>query len=547
MTTRRPRPAASRSSPGPPAGSQSTQPNPVKQPFTPQDRPAILTEVAQFFAARFPRREEAAFLVGGFLRDCLRSGAGVAGDELPPDLDIAVPRLGAELMDLGRELAGQLDGAYVALSPTRNVCRIVVETGREADGPGTERRQQHIIDLAGFFASDSIEDDLARRDFTINTLALPLSQWQPGPAAAWADAVLDPFGGREDLAQQRLRALSPDVFRSDPGRLLRAVRLAGQLKLRMEPETARLIRENAPLLERVSPERLRDQFLLILAGDGARGQLEVLDRLDLLCRMFPELAETKGVDQPRFHYWDVWNHLLHTVGFAELVTRGHQHSALYSLAPWTEEQASYFAQEVSDGHSRRTLLKLAALLHDIAKPQTKKPDVTGRIRFLGHSELGADMARQRLNQLRFSSRGVSLVARMVRYHLRPAQLRNAGQAPSLRAIHRYYREVKYAAVDTVYLAMADYLAAKGPEITAEHWAEHARMLTYVLQAGPQQAPARGPARLVTGRDLMERLGLPPGPQLGRLLEQIDEARAAGEVATPEEALALAATLVAQQL
>ena len=543
MTPRRRNPAASRISRDRPEGGRLTQSG--EATLHPQDRPAILTEVAQFFAARFPQREEAAFLVGGFLRDCLRSGAVPEGDELPPDLDIAVPRLGMELMGLGRELADRLDGAYVSLSPTRNVCRIVAETSRETDGPGTERRQQHIIDLAGFFASDPIEDDLARRDFTINALALPLSRWRPGPASEWADSVIDPFGGRADLAQQRLRALSPDVFRSDPGRLLRAVRLAGQLRLRLEPETARLIRQNAPLLERVSPERVRDQFLLILAGDGARGQLEVLDRLDLLCRVIPELAATKGVDQTRAHYWDVWNHLLHTVEFVELVTRGHQHSAIYSLAPWTEESAGYFAQEVSDGHSRRTLLKLAALLHDIAKPQTKKPDATGRIRFLGHSELGADMARTRLQQLRLSSRGTELVAQMVRHHLRPAQLRNQGQTPSLRAIHRYYREVKDAAVDTVYLALADYLAAKGPEIAAEQWAEHARMLTYVLQVGPWQAPARGPARLVTGHDLMEGLGLPPGPRLGRLLEQIDEAQAAGEVSTREEALALAKSLVTE--
>ena len=282
--------------------------------------------------------------------------------------------------------------------------------------------------------------------------------------------------------------------------------------------------------------------MAILAQDGARAHLEVLDRLDLLCLIIPELELTRGVDQPSAHYWDVWNHNLHTVEYAELITRGHQNSAIYSLAPWNAEAEAYFAEEVGDGFSRRTVLKLAGLLHDIAKPQTKAPDKTGRIRFLGHSELGAEMVTERLTQLRFSARIVGMVARMVEHHLRPSQLRHGDEDPTPRAMHRYYRDVGDVAVDTIYLAMADYLAAKGPEVVADRWANHARMLGDLLQAGREKAPAKGPQRLLTGHDLMQHLDLPPGPHIGRLLAQIDEARAAGEIATPEEALALAATL-----
>jgi poly(A) polymerase len=281
----------------------------------------------------------------------------------------------------------------------------------------------------------------------------------------------------------------------------------------------------------------------ILTQDGARAQLEVLDRLDLLCRIIPELELTKGVAQPKaHHYWDVWNHNLHTVEYAELVTRGHQNSAIYSLAPWNAAVEAYFAEEVGDGFSRRTVLKLAGLLHDIAKPQTKAPDKTGRIRFLGHSELGAEMVTERLTQLRFSARIVAMLSRMVFHHLRPAQLRHGDADPTPRAMHRYYRDVGDVAVDTIYLALADYLGAKGPEVVADRWANHARMLGNLLQAGREKAPAKGTQRLLTGHDLMQRLALPPGPLIGRLLAQIDEARAAGEVATREEALALADTL-----
>ncbi len=542
----------------------------MKLAVTFQDIPLILTEITQFFSARFPHREEAAFLVGGFLRDSLLTGlSDWAGPPAPastaPDLDIAVPAAGESVQALGRELAHRLGGSSFPLSPNYGAARVTIPAPPGDNAPNNRRR---TVDLTGF--SGGIEDDLARRDFTVNALALPLNPGTIGNslnlaagesgdgrlvplvlAPGWAEAVIDPFGGRADLARKRIRLVSPAGFRADSVRLLRGVRLAAQLKFRLEPETARQIRADAPWLERVAPERVRDEFLTILASDGARGQLEALDRLDLLCRIIPELALTKGVDQPRVHYWDVWNHLLHTVEHAELVTRGHQNSALYSLAPWTAETADYFAQEAGDGHSRRTLLKLAGLLHDIAKPQTKKPDATGRIRFLGHSELGAEMVEARLTQLRFSSRSVAMVARMVEHHLRPSQLRQGREEPSRRAIYRYFRDVKEVAIDTVYLALADYLAAKGPEIAPDPWASHARMMGAILQAGREppwvqgagRDSSRGPERLLTGHDLMQGFDLPPGPQIGRLLEQIEEARAAGEIATREDALACVAAIL----
>jgi poly(A) polymerase len=390
------------------------------------------------------------------------------------------------------------------------------------------------IDLAGFYGD--IEEDLARRDFTVDALALPLEHW---PDDDWRTQVIDPCHGLQDLSKQCIRAVTSHVFQDDPGRLVRAVRLSSRLRFRLEPDTARLVRESAPQIQRVSPERVRDEFLAILAADGARSQLEVLDRLDLLCRIIPELAATRGVEQPRVHYWDVWGHLMHSVETAELVTKGHQHSAIYSYVPWTPEMKEHFHQEASDNHTRRTMLKLTALLHDIAKPQTRSQDETGRTRFFGHSELGAEMAADRLAHLRISSRGIAMVAKMVEQHLRPSNMSQDGELPTLRAIYRYFRDLGDVAVDTLYLAMADYLAAKGPEVVPENWANHARMMTYILQVGTQQTRPERPERLVTGHDLMQEFGLEPGPQLGVLLEKINEAQAAGEISNREEALALA--------
>ena len=484
----------------------------------------ILDQLRSFFSSQ----ECSAFLVGGYLRDSMLS--------VPPerDLDIAVagdPQL------LGPGLASVLGGTYVALGPTHRVGRVVVASS-DGDDEEPDVEGAWTIDLRGF--SGSIEEELGNRDFTINALALPLeiADIQVGTAAL-DESVVDPYNGRQDMARKCIRAVGANVFQDDPARLLRAVRLAARLRFRLDPETTRMVVAEAPLISRVSGDRVRNEFLSILALNGARGHLEVLDHLDLLCRIFPELSAAKGVEQPREHYWDVWGHLMHSVECAELVTKGHQNSPVYSFVPWAAEREDYFNLQISDGHNRRTILKLAALMHDIAKPQTKKTDETGRTRFPGHSELGAEIAKARLAQLRLSSRGIDAVAKLVLEHLRPATMQQGVELPTSRAVYRYFRDLGDVAIDSLYLWMADHLAAKGPELVTDAWAAHARMVAYILQLGAQPPDSPHKSRLVTGHDLMEQLQLGPGPVIGRLMDRIHEAQATGEVASREDAIALA--------
>lgn len=428
-------------------------------------------------------------------------------------------------------------------------------TSELADGgiPGASAAGRWTVDLAELDGG-GIEADLGRRDFGVNAMAAPLRCWlaadgdDDGAPDWWAadGGLIDPHNGRGDLRQKRLRALNDGVFAADPGRLLRAVRLAGQLGFRIEPATIRRITAEAHRLKLAAPDRVREEFLRILAADGAKGRLETLDRLGLLAGVIPELPATQGVAQPQaHHYWDVWGHTLHAVAAAEGVTGGHRNSPVYSCVPWTPGLAAYFDAVVTDGHTRRTALKLGALFHDIAKPQTRTIEADGRTRFFGHAEQGANIAARRLRQLRLSARGVKLVSQLVRHHLRPTgMMQEGGRWPTNRAIHRYFRDVGSAAVDTLYLCLADYLAAKGPELAHPQWLAHARMIGHIMDTGARPPVAPPPApRLVTGRDLMRRLQLPPGPAIGRLLEAIAEARAAGEIATQEQAFILAAKLL----
>ncbi|MCY4415734.1 MAG: HD domain-containing protein [Chloroflexi bacterium] len=483
------------------------------------DADGLLTRLGGFFAAR---DDNYVWVVGGAVRDAIR------GREIH-DIDLVV-RGDAE--PIGRAVADFLGGTPVVVDAW-NITRVALPP--EVDGG-----RPFIIDINGHHGS--LEDNLGARDFTVDAMAFPLRCWDTDERF---DSIVDPLDGKGDLVRGVLRATSDEVFQEDPGRMLRGVRLASRLGFRMEPNTARAIRRDAHLLDRVSAERVRDEFMAILEANGARVQLEGLDRLDLLCRVIPELEATRDCDQPRaHHYWDVWGHLLHCVEYAEEVTAGHRNNAIYTMAPWTANEDAHFAEMVGDGHNRRTVLKLAALLHDIAKPQTKGPDQNGRIRFLGHSEQGAEMVQSRLPALRMARRTTDLVSTMVLHHLRPSQLRERDSMPSARAIYRYYRDVGDAAVDTLYLAMADFLAARGPELSPERWNNYARMIATVLEAGATP-PAReeGPRALVNGHDLMDTLKLPPGPRIGALLDRLREAQAVGEISSREEALSLAARLL----
>jgi len=307
-----------------------------------------------------------------------------------------------------------------------------------------------------------------------------------------------------------------------------------------------LITRDAQLAATVSGERVRDEFLAILAMPGARDHLGLLDRLGLLTTLFPELGAAKGVVQPREHYWDVFQHLLETASAVERVIRRDDTDAVAREVPWSDGLALHFAEVVSDGYDRAALLKLAALFHDVAKPETKAVDESGRTRFLGHPTRGATTVRDVLERLRMSRRGIDMVCTMVEDHMRPTQMSQGGDMPTRRAIYRYFRDVKDVAIDTLYLCLADYLAARGPLLALDDWQRHVRIVRYILETGLEEAPDKGKKWVVNGHDLMQVLSIGPGPFLGEVLDAVHEAQAAGEVGSREDALAWASRYINEE-
>lgn len=462
------------------------------------------------------------YLLGGYVRDALLG-------RTTRDIDLAVAD-GAEA--LATSIARELGGTRVALDQERGIHRV---DGIPTDG-ATWR-----VDVSTL-PGHGIDEDLRLRDFTIDAIAVPLAD-SNGPIAEWP--LIDPTGGVADLRAGVIRMTSPGVFTDDPLRLLRTVRIAAQTGFAIGGDTERDVRDHAALLADVSAERVREELLTILSLPRVGRSLEQMDELGLLDVVLPELSPARGVTQPVEHHWDVFYHTLHCVEFAEQVLdadfRATDPSGKH--IPWPDWADDYFAEEYADGHTRATFLKLACLLHDVAKPETKSVQPNGRVRFLGHPVKGATTARDVLRRLRTSGKAREAVAVMVEQHLRPSQLAQKGEMPTARAVYRYYRDLKDVAVDTLYLSMADYLAARGPDMELDNWAVHCNRVRYTLDEGRAQKTPKRRERLLTGNDLMTLFNLPSGPELRPLLEMVQESGAAGEVKTREEAV----TLVSQML
>lgn len=235
----------------------------------------------------------------------------------------------------------------------------------------------------------------------------------------------------------------------------------------------------------------------------------------------------------------MFNHLVETTGKIEEVFGGGQgEGGIARLVPRYEGLDEHFREGVSDGHTRLTLLKFVALLHDVAKPATKTVEDSGRVRFLGHHTVGAEIVGNILKRLRFSGRAVTLARLMVQNHLRPTQMAQKGEMPSGKAIYRYYRDVGDAAIDVLYLNMADYLAARGPNLGEEEWRAHTDLIGYILREGLLQKTPETLPKLVDGNDIMVRFALAPGRLVGELLDLVHEAQANQDITNKEEAYEL---------
>lgn len=458
-----------------PVGSMSSDDIAQKEKELPSwfETAGVLKSVRLFLRERTPQ----AYIVGGYLRDQL------LGRETR-DIDLLVP---LNALPLGRQLADHLGGSFVPLDEERGVARIVLKVEGE----------RYLVDLSQM--RGDLEADLARRDFTINALAMNLFDPE--------GHLLDPYGGQRDLKERVVRAVSKEAFQDDPLRLLRGVRLAGELGFRVESRTEGWMRHHAHLIITVSPERLRDELCKILALEGSAASLRSLQRTGILIAALPELQER------------VIEHPLESLESLE--------STLPVLREWPAfpHLLSHLGQPTAGDRSRLMLLKLTTLLHHLGGADKHPPS-----KALNTSSLGGVLRR-----LHFATLEVRLGQRI-----------SLGNSLAWRLtfktpldLYRFFRETKGAGVEALLLSLADRLATLRGDISSPEWQGHLTSTRVILSHYFGEERERiFPPTLLTGNDLQRRFHLEPGPLIGHLLEAVREAQVEEKVRSREEALKL---------
>lgn len=346
------------------------------------------------------------YAVGGRVRDEVR--AEVEGIPfVAKDLDyvvagVAFDELLRRLQRVGRtELVG---ASFAVVKCNVGGTTVDVALPRREQSTGVGHRDFSLQSGAGI----SLEEDLARRDFRMNMLARAL----PG------GELVDPYGGAASIAARRIDLLKPSAFSEDPLRMLRACQFAARFEYGLSPGTLASMREAAPLVESVSAERVRDELLKLLGANRPSVGFELMRVTGLLAFVLPEIAEGFGVEQNEWHAYDVYHHTLATL----------------DAAPATDP-----------------ILRLAALLHDVAKPRTKDGP-----HFYRHEILGEAMAKAILERLRFSNEEANVVGGLVRNHMY-----SADAALTDGAVRRFVRRVGPESLERQFALRAADVAGSG--------------------------------------------------------------------------------------
>ncbi len=490
----------------------------------PLEFPPVLQKVADALPPDLP-----VYLVGGAVRDALLR-------KKIHDLDFILPD---NAIKTSRQIANRLGAAFFPLDDDTDTGRIILIS---------EDGSRFTLDFTARRGAD-LESDLRARDFTLNAMAVDVRQPQ---------AILDPLGGAADLLSKHLRVCSQTAFSDDPIRILRAIRQAAGFGFHILPETRNLMHAAVALIPRISSERMRDELFRLLDGPRVAATIRALDMLKALPYILPELDSLKGVEQSPPHQEDVWHHTLYVVDQLENVLAGltpaYDPEKAASLAMgmmvvkigrYRQQLAEHLAEQLNTDRPLRPLLFLAALYHDVGKPDTRKVDSDSKVHFYGHDETGAVITHQRGQALRLSNPELDRLTLIVRGHLRPVLLEKDGILPTRRAVYRFFRDMGEAGVDICILALADFLGTYGPALPPEKWELHLDVIRSLLEAWWEHPREQvTPPALLNGYDVMKAFGIPPGPRVGMILEAIREAQAVGQVSTREDAIDLARRILA---
>jgi poly(A) polymerase len=446
-----------------------------------------------------------AFLVGGSVRDLLLGNR-------PHDMDVVVPGSAQSLIF---KLAEAINIKPVILNTEHDIVRAVF-SGRH-------------VDVAGLGGAASLEEDLKRRDFTINAMALAADAYLQGD---WEGKFIDPLGGLNDLRKGVIRACSPLVLEDDPVRVLRALRLKGRLGFSLAPETVHLMHNLQHPLSEMPGERVWEELRHILKMPDSFRVFEFLHyEIRIMHQIFPEVAPMDRMGQNHYHADNVWKHCLKTLcEFERIIVNDNFSDEVKKTV------RQYLGQPLTGKRDRLPVLKLACLFHDVGKLETRGEREDGRITFYGHHRAGSPLAEEIGRRLRMSNPELKLFRQLVEGHMQPLFLFK--DAPSSgKAVLRFFRSLGEETPGCLLLSLADVNSSRtaiGRHDLAKAYREY--ILLMLKRYTEEKHWLLNAHSLLTGRDICDILNLPPCPLVGKLKDKLREAQMEGSVGTRRQAV-----------
>ncbi len=437
---------------------------------------------------------EEIYLVGGSVRD-------FAMDKTSLDRDLIVA--GVDARDFAIRIAEFFNAVFVPLDEVNRIYRVVLPD------------KINYFDITNP-VDGSIDKDLARRDLTVNAVAVNLSTME----------ILDKFNGLNDILNKQLNSVSEKNFIDDPLRILRAFRFMSVLGFKMSDELMCIIKKHINLLNLPAVERINYELLKLFGGNFAYDTLLSLDNTGGLEVLFPFVSELKRVPPNTHHHLDLFYHSLETVRQIQL---------LYLNA---ENEVQSHLEEVSFGaHPRLAFLKLAGFMHDIGKFSTWSiEEETGRHRFIKHDDAGAKLAVPFLKKMNFSNKQIDYLTSMIKNHMYPSQVISAPELNE-KVMMRYVRKMEDNSIDVIILAMADRFSALGEAVTEDMVNQNISGLQNLMNFYISVKDSLEPLpKLLTGNEIMSLLNIKPSPLLGKIITALHDAQLSGDVMTKEHAI-----------
>ena len=440
------------------------------------------------------KKNQIVYVVGGFVRDCLLGNESC-------DIDIVTTKGHAKTLALN--FSDEINGYFVELDKENSIYRVVFPD------------KENYIDIADC-VGNSIEEDLKRRDFTINAMAYDLTN----------DKLIDILDSSNDLTKGIIREISKENMFDDSIRLFRAFRFQSTLGFEFSESLKNIINENAKLLQKTAKERINAELIKLFGGKNIIKAIHALDEYKILELLIPEISEIKKIPPNSHHHLPLLEHSIETVN---------QIQKFYELS--CAQVKTHLDKTLYGGQPRLNYLKLAAFLHDVGKPYTWQIEKeTGRHRFIKHDSEGAQIIVPTLKELKFSKKQIAYIQKIIKYHIYPSSV-VCTEGTSEKSYLRFFRKAGEETIDLIAIAYADRMSALGPEITQEILNKNIAGLQNLIKIYFEEKNKLAPLpKLVDGNEIMQILNIQASPRLGEIIEQLKEAQISSIVKTKEEAI-----------